>query len=108
MFRESRRVDRELPLIAAFVMSSDHQPGVVPPSDRPARQIEALARALRESEGHYRIVFDSAPLPMSLADLDGRIIVANAAYTRMLGYEPDELAGKSFVEVTHPEDVDAD
>jgi PAS domain S-box-containing protein len=52
--------------------------------------------------------FDHAPNGMSAIAPDGRWLRINAAYCRMLGFEPTELTGRSFQDVTYPDDVAAD
>jgi formate hydrogenlyase transcriptional activator len=60
--------------------------------------------ALRESEERYRAVFELSVLGISQADADGRILRVNDAFCRIVGYEREELIGKSFRDITHPED----
>ncbi len=56
------------------------------------RQTEA---ALRDSERQLRTLFQQAPIGIYRTDLDGRIVMANAALVRMLGYSSaDELTGR--------------
>ncbi|MDQ2776047.1 MAG: PAS domain S-box protein [Acidobacteriota bacterium] len=63
--------------------------------------------ALRESETRFRSFFDVAATGMSVARVpDGRFIEVNKKLCSMLGYTPEELLRKSFVEITHPDDVD--
>ena len=62
---------------------------------------------LRESEERFRDVFENAPSGIYVAGPDGRIAQANAAMCRMLGYSREELAAKTWLELTHPEDVEA-
>jgi len=59
---------------------------------------------LRASEERFRAIFEGAGLGIVLWDLEGRIMTANAAQLRMLGYRDEELRGKSFLEITHPGD----
>jgi PAS domain S-box-containing protein len=78
---------------------------------RDTRQIEQMAeahsRALRESELRFRRVFDESPLGMLLARRDGgQIIQANPAFSRMLGYDADELLGMTIPDITHIDDRD--
>jgi len=48
--------------------------------------------ALRESEEHYRTIFESAPIGIFHSTPDGKIISANPVMARILGYEsPHEL-----------------
>lgn len=43
---------------------------------------------------------------MAILDLQGNYLHVNAAFCRMLGYRPDELIGRDYRSVTHPDDVD--
>jgi PAS domain S-box-containing protein len=45
---------------------------------------------------------------MALVGLDYRLLKVNKAFCRMLGYTEAELTGRSFVGITHPEDVEKD
>jgi PAS domain S-box-containing protein len=74
---------------------------------RESRQMRLLYAAesdLRASEEHFRVVFEDAPLGISLAQPDGRLGQANEAFARMLGFKRDELSGLTVAELTHPED----
>ncbi len=74
---------------------------------RESRQLRLLYAAeqdLLASETHFRVVFDDAPLGISLTGTDGRLARANTALTRMLGYGEDELDGLTVTELTHPDD----
>jgi PAS domain S-box-containing protein len=64
-------------------------------------------RKLRESEERFREVFEGAPIGMDVIAMDGRIMQANAAFCRMLGYRQTELAGRTWMELTHADDVEA-
>ena len=64
-------------------------------------------RKLRESEERFRQVFEHAPIGMCVSGLDGRLIQANAAFCRMLGYSEQELLGRTWTELTHPDDLSA-
>jgi PAS domain S-box-containing protein len=48
-------------------------------------------KALRESEKRFRLLFDSSPIPMSLAGLDGAMLFLNRSFSRLFGYEIGEL-----------------
>ena len=62
--------------------------------------------ALLESEEKFRNIFENSPVGISLVDTDYRIITSNASLCDMLGYYHFELTGKTFEEITHPEDID--
>jgi PAS domain S-box-containing protein len=76
-----------------------------------SRDITERKKALEaklESENRLRIIFDNAAIGISLADSKGYSIQSNKALERMLGYTGEELKKMSFVEFTHPDDVDKD
>ncbi len=54
----------------------------------------------------YRTIFDGAAMGILRADADGRLIEANPAIERMLGYTADELRTMHFREYTHPDDLE--
>lgn len=68
----------------------------------------AMHARLRESELRFRGAFHDGPVPMALVDLtppnDRVIVEANDAMAELLGYERDELIGRSFADLTHPDD----
>jgi len=61
--------------------------------------------ALQASEKRFRSAFDDAAVGMMLVDLGGMLLSVNQAFADMLGYRPEELVGRRFHEITHPEDV---
>ena len=63
--------------------------------------------ALQESEGRFRKIFENAALGIAVVE-DGTIVKANPELESMLGYDPGELQGIHFEEITHPEDFDED
>jgi len=62
------------------------------------------ARALRESEGRFRAVFEHSPLGKTITSLDGTLVEVNRAFARMLGGEPRDFVGHSYLEFTLPDD----
>ncbi|MFH0802389.1 MAG: PAS domain S-box protein [bacterium] len=73
-------------------------------SERTA-QLEGALRDLRESEKHFRKVFQEGPLGKVIVGLDNRFQKMNPAFCRILGYTKEELANLTFVEITHPDDL---
>ncbi len=62
----------------------------------------------RESEERFRGTFENAAIGMAHVGLDGRWLRMNQALCRIIGYSSDELATKTFADITHPDDLDAD
>ena len=63
-------------------------------------------RVLRDREGQLRAIIDNSPGTVVLKDLDGRFLMANAAYLRRYGWTMDELAMKTVDSVFGPEIAD--
>ena len=61
--------------------------------------------AVVESEQRFRSLFEQAPIGIVLVGEDRRFVQVNNAFCAMLGYGADEFLGKSFVDVTHPEEA---
>ncbi len=59
---------------------------------------------LLESERKFREAFDLVGIGLTQVDLTGHYVNVNQRFCEMLGYSRDELIGKTFVEMTHPED----
>lgn len=53
----------------------------------------------------FRGLFADAPIGMLLLDANANILRANAAFLALLGYEGNELVGRSLRDLTVPEDV---
>ncbi len=70
-------------------------------------ELKEMESAKQESEGRYRAVFENAAVGIDVMDADGRIIQVNRSLALMLGYREDELLNRTFLDITHPEDVEA-
>ncbi len=62
--------------------------------------------ALRESEGKYRNLVESVSDVIYTLDSSGVITYISPVVKNTLGYEPDELIGRQFLEFVHKEDHD--
>ncbi len=60
--------------------------------------------ALRESEERFRTAFEEGAVAMALTALDSTLLEVNSSFCRMLGFRESELVGRSFTEITHPDD----
>ncbi len=74
------------------------------------RSRHALARAereahdLRERVATLEAVVDASPVGVNVVDRDGRLQLANAAMSRILGYDPDARRDRPHHEMMHPDD----
>jgi PAS domain S-box-containing protein len=66
-----------------------------------------LYKQLRVSEERFRSIFEQVYFGVALANLDGRFSTVNPAFARLLGCTAEELQGKHFREITHPQDAAA-
>jgi len=58
-------------------------------------RIEAVD-LLRESERRHRVVLESAPDPMVVKDVEGRVTYLNPAFTRVFGWTGEQLLGREL------------
>ena len=61
-------------------------------------------QALRASEERWHIIFENSGVGLALNDNNGKFIMTNAVYQRMLGYSAEELNALTWREVTHEDD----
>ena len=62
-------------------------------------QLKVAEQALKDSEEKFRILFEFAPDAYYLCDLTGCFADGNQAAERLMGFNRDELLGKSFLKV---------
>ncbi len=122
--------------LAAIAGNSDAyaaQYRIIRPSDRETRWIEVKARIerdaqgratrllgahlditdrmmveekLRESEERFRLIADSAPVPIWVSKLNGQRAFANQAYLHFLGVSYEEALVYDWRKALHPDDLD--
>ncbi|MBI3784357.1 MAG: PAS domain S-box protein [Deltaproteobacteria bacterium] len=63
--------------------------------------------ALRHSEEHFRSLIENASDLIAVLGNDGIIRYVSPSHRRVLGYETEEMVGKSALEFVHPDDVPA-
>ena len=59
---------------------------------------------LKESEEKYRLISENANDLIFILDIEGKYLYCNKTFYKILGYEPNELIGKSAIENVHPDD----
>src|SRR6185369_11753255 len=64
------------------------------------------ALEIRRQEEQFRRIFEDSPVGMAVLGPDHKFRMLNHALLHMLGYTEEELIGRTYHEVTHPEDVD--
>jgi PAS domain S-box-containing protein len=67
----------------------------------------AKDEALRGSEARFRSYFELGMIGVAITDAERRYVAVNESMCQMLGYTREELLGKTWSEITHPDDVNA-
>ena len=63
-------------------------------------ELELAHEALQTSEAKFSIAFHSIPDALVMSSIvDGKIIETNENFSRITGYTPDEIAGKTVIEL---------
>ncbi|MBL8211534.1 MAG: PAS domain S-box protein [Bryobacterales bacterium] len=60
--------------------------------------------ALRASEARFRAIFELAAVGLATCDNNGCFLSINERMAEITGYSQAELLGKSYLDVTHPDD----
>jgi PAS domain S-box-containing protein len=60
-----------------------------------------------EDAALFEAFFETAVDMLCIADLDGCLRVVNPAWRRVLGWAPEELCGRPYLDFVHPDDVEA-
>jgi diguanylate cyclase (GGDEF)-like protein/PAS domain S-box-containing protein len=64
--------------------------------------------ALAEAEERFRQAFSNAPIGLALVSPDGRFLQVNQALCDIVGHSREQLLTKTFQDITHPDDLEAD
>lgn len=69
------------------------------------REQKRLEHALRESEARYRMVLEDQTEIILRFRTDGTIVYANEVYCRLVGKPVEEIVGRRWQPVAHPDDL---
>ncbi len=69
---------------------------------------KAIQATLTAAEARFRAIFEQMGVGVCQASLDGQLTDANPGMCRLLGYRRADLVGKTFIEITHPDDLGLD
>ena len=75
------------------------------------RDVTGRVRAeerLRASEERYRVTLASAAAGVANVALDGRFLGVNRRFCEITGYSEAELLARTFMDITHPDDLGSD
>jgi PAS domain S-box-containing protein len=64
--------------------------------------------ALRESEEHFRTIFNTSPIGMVLVNEHFNFLEVNQSFDNFIGYRVEELLNLTFKDITHPDFISGD
>jgi PAS domain S-box-containing protein len=65
-------------------------------------------QALRQSQAQFRATFEQAAVGIAHMNLEGGWLRVNQKLCEIVGYSAAELAGLTFQDITHPDDLETD
>lgn len=71
-------------------------------------QRQVALQALQESESRFRNTFEQAAVGIAHVAPDGTLVRLNQRFADIVGYTKEELCNRTFQEITHPDDLEAD
>ncbi len=66
-----------------------------------------LTEALNQSETLFRSIFEQAAVGILISNENGQIIQSNQKFCQIMGYSEDELLTMTWMDLTHPDFIDA-
>ena len=90
---------------ALLALTSGEVDAIVDP-DGKTYLLRPAQKHLRQNESRLQAVIDSAADVITVVDRSGLILSQNHAVSRVLGYAPEELVGRSIFELIHDEDLE--
>lgn len=100
--------DTALPMLMAGAhdfLEKGQMTRLVPAIEREVRQAR-LRREHRLAEAKFRALIDNATDLVAVVGADAKITYISPSLTRLGGYLPDEVIGRSYFEFLHPDDVE--
>jgi diguanylate cyclase (GGDEF)-like protein/PAS domain S-box-containing protein len=67
--------------------------------------LDAMERAIRESEAYFRSLVENARDVIHVINADGTTRYITPSVRRLLGWDPEELVGRSALDLVHPDDL---
>ncbi|MDA0746834.1 MAG: ATP-binding protein [bacterium] len=95
-----RRIETMRPLLAQVIIALENA--------RMYEELRESAQILADSEERFRKIFEECPIGIALVGNDFKLNRVNSAFCAPLGYTEQELTDLTFVDITHPEDINKD
>ena len=65
-----------------------------------------IEKSLIENEAKYRAIFESGSSGIVITNSDNKFVEVNPRFCEIFGYSKDELLNMTFLNITHPDDID--
>ncbi len=78
------------------------------PLDRLDRSHAQAHQALAVAEARFRATFEQAAVGIAHVSLEGQFLRLNRKFCEIAGYSEAELLARTFQDITHPDDLNAD
>lgn len=65
-----------------------------------------IEEKLRLSEEEFQLIFENAPTGIAVMTIDGKYINVNPTLCDILGYSKSELLNLTYIDITHPDDIE--
>ncbi|MBC7485414.1 MAG: PAS domain S-box protein [Cytophagaceae bacterium] len=69
------------------------------------QEVKENEKNLEEKEKKFRALIENSNDAIALTDAKGKITYASPSTSRIIGYEPEELLGRTTNDLVHPDDV---
>ena len=76
--------------------------------EREIAERKKAQKALQESEERFRRTFEQAAVGIAHVSPEGTFLRINQRFCEITGYSQSEMLERTFQDITHPEDLDAD
>jgi diguanylate cyclase (GGDEF)-like protein/PAS domain S-box-containing protein len=95
---------RDIEIVSTNALDSANVAGIII-NGRDVTEHNRYVRQLQELEQRFRLAFEDNMAPMIFTDFDDRVIAANDAFCKMIGFSREEIVGNDSTPFTYPEDI---
>jgi diguanylate cyclase (GGDEF)-like protein/PAS domain S-box-containing protein len=92
-------------ILHALGRADPDRPGVFTGTAQDVTELRAIERNAQAARERFRVAFENAPVGMTIAMADGRVLQVNDSMCEITGYTRDELLTMNLASITHPEDL---
>jgi diguanylate cyclase (GGDEF)-like protein/PAS domain S-box-containing protein len=93
-------------IVHALGRADPDRPGAYSGTVQDVTELRAIERDVQAARERFRVAFENAPVGMTIATADGRVLQANGSMCDITGYTSDELLTMNIATITHPEELE--